>query len=683
MQRGKFGNIPQEGMAVGIEWRWATGPNSRSRCGQSRTRHKMNRQMSRLASAALLFAAFAPLHAQTAPYTFEQAQSYLTTYCKACHSGKSGVGGFTIERVSARESIATETQKWRALIRRVHNGEMPPKNSPAPELEERERFTAWVADALRAEACGTGGGGIVPGPAPLRRLNRDEYTATVQDLFDLHLDIGGALPADGAGGEGFDNAAETLFLSPLHSEKYMEVAQRTVDFAAREFKSRQKILIAKPGKGVTPEQAAHKILTAFLPNAFRRPVTAADIAPYVALYRAARAEGQEHEPAVYFAIRGVLVSPMFLYRYEPPNTTGAVRPLDQYSLASRISYFVWGSMPDELLFDIAAKGKLHDPEVIRQILPRLLRHDRAEVFARRFIEQWLHTRDLQGDKAPDAKLFPAYTKDEDLRGDIRLQPVYFLRELLARNLSVLNFLDSTHTIGTRHLEKHFDLKLPLNANNRTQPQWVELPPESNRGGLLGMPAIQTVSSYPYRTSPVLRGAWILESILGTPPPPPPPDVPALEEAHNGAAPKTMRERLEQHRANPVCASCHSRIDGLGFALENYDVIGRWRTDDAGKAVDTKGELADGTKFEGPAGLKATLMARKELFLRNLTTKMLGYALGRGLTLKDSCTVDEIVAKLKDKEYRAQALIEAIVLSVPFRYQAPAPPAPQAKEKGKS
>ncbi|MEP7366661.1 MAG: DUF1588 domain-containing protein [Acidobacteriota bacterium] len=637
-----------------------------------------------------VFLALVPilLQAQPVPYTFERAQGYLTTYCKSCHSGKAGVGGFSIDRVATQESLGTEAQKWTALSRRVHNGEMPPKNSPAPALDERERFTEWVTATLRAQACGDSGAGLVPGPSPLRRLNRDEYTATIQDLFDLHLDIGSVLPIDGAGGEGFDNAAETLFLSPLHSEKYMEVAQRTVDFAAKEFKSRQTVLIAKPGPGVTGEQAARKILTAFLPNAFRRPVTEAEIGPYVALYRAARAEGQEHEPAVFYAIRGVLVSPLFLYRYEPPNTGAAARLLDQYSYAARISYFLWGSMPDEFLFDIAAKGKLDDPEVIKQILPRMLRHDRAETFARRFIEQWLHTRDLQGDKAPDTTLFPEYAKDEDLRGDIRLQPVYFLRELLARNLSLLNFIDSTHTIGTRHLEKLFDLKLPLNANNRTQPQWVELPPDSNRGGLLGMPAVQTVSSYPYRTSPVLRGAWILESMLGTPPPPPPPDVPALEDAHNAAAPKSMRERLEQHRANPVCASCHSRIDGLGFAMENYDVIGRWRTEDAGKPVDTHGELADGAKFEGPAGLKATLMARKDVFVRNLTRKMLGYALGRGLTLRDSCTVEEIVAKVKEKDYAAQALVEAIVLSVPFRYQAAststrATPGPEPRGRPKS
>ena len=184
-----------------------------------------------------------------------------------------------------------------------------------------------------------------------------------------------------------------------------------------------------------------------------------------------------------------------------------------------------------------------------------------------------------------------------------------------------------------------------------------------------MAAVLAVSSYPNRTSPVLRGKWVLESLLGTPPPPPPPSVPALEEVHEGAPPKTIRARLEQHRRDPACAACHSRIDPLGFGLENYDVLGRWRTEDAGAPVDTKGELPDGTKFDGPEELKAVLLARKDVFIRNLTSKMLGYALGRGLKLEDSCTVDQIVARLKENDYKSQTLVEEIVLSVPFRYQA--------------
>jgi hypothetical protein len=299
---------------------------------------------------------------------------------------------------------------------------------------------------------------------------------------------------------------------------------------------------------------------------------------------------------------------------------------------------------------------------------RMLRNDRSLGFAQRFVEQWLRTRELSTDKAPDAKLFPAYAGDEELRGDIRFQPILFFREVLVRDLPLDHLLESPHTIATSNLAKHYGTAFPINRAASKQPQWVEVPEGSHRGGLLGMGAVLAVSSYPYRTSPVLRGAWILDSILGTPPPPPPPNVPALEEVHEGAG-KTMRERLAQHRANPVCASCHSKIDGLGFALENYDVLGRWRQEESGKPIDASGKLADGTKLEGIVGLKRALLARKDLFVRNLANKMLGYALGRGLALRDSCAVDQIVAQVKAENYRAQALVEAIVMSVPFQYQA--------------
>lgn len=605
-------------------------------------------------------------------FSFDQAQSFLKTYCQACHQGKSAVGGFNIQAVNTPASLESNPQKWTRLNLRVIHGEMPPKNAPAPTLDAREQFSKWVDESLRNAACSTG---VKPGPAHIRRLNRDEYTATVRDLFDIHLDIGRAFPADGAGGEGFDNAAETLFLSPLHSEKYLEVAKFALDFAAKEYKSHSKIFVAKPGPGVTPDQAATVILQKFLPRAFRRPVTDDEVNEYLGLFKAAQKQGREFEPAILFALRGALVSPMFLFHAEQPNMSSEARPLDGFALASRLSYFLWGSMPDEFLFDIAASGKLQDPEVLKQVIPRMLRNDRSLGFAERFVEQWLRTRELSADKIPDAKLFPTYANDEDLRSDIRFQPILFFRELMLRDMSLLNLLDSQFTIGTSHLEKHYGVRLPLNKNARTQPQWVELPEYSRRGGLLGMAAVLTVSSYPYRTSPVLRGAWILDSILGTPPPPPPPNVPKLEEASEGKAPKSVRERLTQHRDNPACASCHSRIDGLGFALENYDAIGRWREEDSGTPVNTSGELQDGAKFIGTEELKAVLLQRKELFIRNLTGKMLGYALGRGLTLSDGCTVDSIVAKLKDNNYSARALVEEVVLSVPFRQQAPAAKTP--------
>jgi hypothetical protein len=616
-----------------------------------------------LIAVAFFAASSTHLVAQPTGYTFENAQAFLSTYCKTCHQGKSPAGGFDVQRVGTPASLV-EDSKWTALSSRVRNREMPPKGAPAPNLDQREEFTKWVGAALQSQACF---GGIVPGPAPIRRLNRDEYTATLQNLLDLHMDIGQALPADGAGGEGFDNAAEALFLSPLHSEKYLEAAKLAMDAASKEFKSRQRILVARPGPGVSPAQAAREILKSFLPRAFRRPVTETDIAPYLELFRARQKQGQSFESAIFFALRGALISPLFLFRTEPANNTPEVRPLDQYSLASRLSYFLWSTMPEPLLFDLAEEGKLNQPEVLKALVQRMLGDERSVLFFERFVGQWLRTKELGANKVPDAKMFPTYA-NEELRSDIRYQPVLFFREVVSQNLSLLNLLDSKYTIGTRYLaELYKEEKFPKKPGQ--QPQWLELPRDSNRGGLLGMAAVLAVSSYPHRTSPVLRGAWILESLLGTPPPPPPPVVPALVEDHAGAAPTSVRERLTQHRADPVCASCHSRIDPLGFALENFDALGGWRDQDGGKPVDSSAELADGTKFRGPAGLKAYLLERKDLFVRNLASKMLGYALGRGLRLQDSCVVDNIVAEVKDNGYSARTLIEAIVLSVPFRYQA--------------
>lgn len=274
-----------------------------------------------------------------------------------------------------------------------------------------------------------------------------------------------------------------------------------------------------------------------------------------------------------------------------------------------------------------------------------------------------------------------YSGDAELQGDIRYQPVLFFREILSNDLSLLNLLDSKFTIATKKLQKLYGLNVkPPRGDNGSAPQRIELPDDSHRGGLLGMSAVLAVSSHPHRTSPVLRGKWMLDAMLGTPPPPPPPNVPALEEPQ-GEAPKTVRELLSRHRADPVCASCHSRIDPLGFALENYDALGRWRTEDGGKPVDAKGELPDGTTFEGPDQLKAVLLQKKSLFVRNLTNKMLGYALGRGLTLKDSCVVDSIVAEVERNNYSAHSLINSVVMSMPFRYQTgaiPAAPRPRPK-----
>ena len=402
------------------------------------------------ARLTMLMALPAILAAQPASFSFDDAQQFLKTHCQACHQGSAPAGGFPLQQIAGPTTIRSEAERWNKVALRVHNGEMPPKGFPVPPVDQREQFAQWVTTSVRKSICGAG---ATPGPAPIRRLNRDEYAATLRDLLDIQVDLTSSLPADGAGGEGFDNAGETLFLSPLLFEKYLQAAKVAMDVAGKEFKSREKILVARPGNGVTSEQAAHEILKAFLPRAFRRPVTEDDVAQYLALFRAARKQGQEFEPAILFTLRATLVSPRFLFLAEPLNNTADLRPIDPYSLA----------------------------------------------------------RQLDTDKAPDAKLFPAWSTDEELRSDIRLQPAIFFHEILKRDLSVLSLIDSNSTVLTRKLVRHFAPGQVQITGDSQQPQWIDLPKGSTRGGLLGMPAVLAVSSYPYRTSPVLRGAWILES----------------------------------------------------------------------------------------------------------------------------------------------------------------------------
>ena len=398
---------------------------------------------------------------------------------------------------------------------------MPPGAPLA--LEKREAFAGWVRENLRQAACSDG---MVPGPSPVRRLSRTQYTATVRDLFNLHVDIGATLPADSAGGEGFDNAAETLFLSPIYAEKYLEAAKLALSYASKDARSRARFLIAAPGPGVTPAAAADTILEEFLPRAFRRPVDKAELDFYMDLFSSASKRGESFEESILYSLRAALLSPQFLFRMEPQNSTGQTRLLDDYSLASRLSYFLWGSTPDGLLLALAETGKLKDPEILRSQVARMLRNQKSVDFAQSFVDQWLRIRDLGQAFQPDPKLFPEW-KDSELQGDIKNQPVLFFREIFVNDLSILDLLDSNWTIATRKLQKvlyRTDIK-PARPNNQEQPQRIELPEGSHRGGLLGMSAVLAISSHPHRTSPVLRGKWLLETILGTPPPPPPANVP--------------------------------------------------------------------------------------------------------------------------------------------------------------
>ena len=537
---------------------------------------------------------------------------------------------------------------------------MPPRGLPAPNRDEREALAGWIDGTLRNGACAVG---FTPGPQPLRRLNRDEYAATVRDLLNIHFNAGARLPADGAGGEGFDNAAETLFLSPMHAEKYLEAARQSLRYALADPKARDAFL-TEPDDNVTPERAAQATLEKFLPRAFRRPANDDEVRHYFDQFQKAFRDSESYNDAISFALQGVLMSPHFLFRVEHPNEEPVPKPASDYELATRLSYFLWGSMPDEELFEMASKGQLSNPTYLRNKVLCMLSDKRTSEFSERFVEQWLGTRELGRNVQPDTNLFPTYATAE-LKAAIRYEPILFFQDVLAGGRSLLELIDSDFTFLNRTLQEHYQFGIEKLRQHQTR---IKLPENSERGGIVTMAAVLAVSSYPHRTSPVLRGKWVLENLLGTPPPPPPPDVPELEEDHAKVSATSLRERLEAHRLDPVCASCHDRIDPIGFGLENYDVLGRWRSSDKGMPIDARGVLPSGEEFEGPRQLKNVLLERKDLFARNLVSKMLGYALGRGLTLTDQCTVDHIVDELEKNEYNAHTLIVEIVKSVPFRYQ---------------
>jgi hypothetical protein len=349
--------------------------------------------------------------------------------------------------------------------------------------------------------------------------------------------------------------------------------------------------MVKPTAEMPEPAAARKIVEEFVPRAFRRPARAGEVDRVYGLYTAARARGEIFDAAVAYALRGVLMSPHFLFRWEESNNSAAPRLINDHALATRLSYFLWGSMPD---------NKLQDAAVLTEQLDRMLKDVKAHESWERFVEQWLGTRELGRDIKPDMKLFPTYY-DAEIQSGLRYEPIIFFQELLAGNLPLTDLIDSNWTVLTDKLAKHYGIKIEAAKPEdrlRQQPKKVTLPPGTHRGGLLGMGAILAVSSMPNRTSPVLRGKWILDAFLGTPPPPPPPNVPPLEEKPGPLA-ATVKERLVAHRANAVCASCHSKIDPLGFGLEPFDVLGRWRTEDSGKPIDAKGQLPDGTAFDGP------------------------------------------------------------------------------------
>jgi hypothetical protein len=426
--------------------------------------------------------------------------------------------------------------------------------------------------------------------------------------------------------------------------------------------SRERIFVCRPASAAEEAPCARRILSTLQRRAYRRPVTDADVQTLMPFYTAGRAEGS-FDLGIQRALQRMLVSPQFLFRVEhdPANAVaGTSHPITDLEMASRLSFFIWSSIPDEVLLSIASEGKLHQPAVLEQQVRRMMADARSSSLVTNFAEQWLYLRDIDA-KRPNEILFPDF--DESLRAALRKETDLFLDSVLRGNASVLELLSANYTFVNQRLADHYGIP------NIHGPEFhrVTFPPGSPRGGLLGQGSLLTITSYANRTSPVNRGKWVLENLLSAPPPPPPPNVPALKtEGGETGKPLTMRDAMVQHRANPACAGCHSRMDPIGFAMENFDPVGRWRDTDAGNIIDRSGVFPDGSKFDGMAGLKAALLSHPDEFVSTLTEKLLMYALGRNVQYFDRPAVRAIVKDSARNNYTLASLVMGIVKSTPFQ-----------------
>jgi hypothetical protein len=424
--------------------------------------------------------------------------------------------------------------------------------------------------------------------------------------------------------------------------------------------SRRKIFICRPASVAEETPCATKILSTLGRMAYRKPLNDQSLATLMDFYRRGRAHNENFESGIESALQFVLASPEFLFRFEPdPANVAAntVYRLDDLSLASRLSFFLWSSIPDDQLLTVAGQGKLKDPVVLQQQVKRMLADRRSSSLIANFAEQWLFLRNLKT-AVPDLEAFPDF--DDNLRRAMKEETTLFFDSIMREDRSVVDLLNADYTFVNERLARHYGIPNIYGSQFRR----VKVPSEARRG-LLGQASILTVTSYPNRTSPVERGKWILTNLLGVPPSPPPPNVPPLQTSDDGKR-RSLRERMEQHRKDPVCAGCHKSMDPIGFALENFDAVGHWRANDEGGKIDPSGTLFNGASLDGVVGLRQALVAQQDIFVGVVTEKMLTYALGRGLEYYDMPTVRKVVQDARKNDVRFSSLVMGIVKSTPFQ-----------------
>ncbi|MBI3856398.1 MAG: DUF1592 domain-containing protein [Planctomycetes bacterium] len=556
------------------------------------------------------------------------------SHCLKCHGPRKKKGGIDLAQASLRDR-----KVWKKALLQVEENEMPPEGEKRLTTEQRDLLLRWLRPAASYVDCANPAERD-PGPPLLRRLNRAEWLATVRDLTGVTADVAAevGMPEE-ATGTAFDTSANALVLPPALLEKHFAAAELILDKM-------------KPPQGDSPRA----IVAAFAGRAYRRPVADGEIDRLMALHERAAGRGDAPAKALRLPLKAILVSPHFLFRVEREQAGAEPYRISGPELASRLSYFLWSTMPDDALRADAEPGRLADPAVLEAQVRRMLLHPRARALTQNFAAQWLQLRKLEYAR-PSTEFFPSF--NNRLKQAMRDEATTFLDKLREEDRSVLDLLDCDYAWLNGDLARHYGIAGVEGKDFRR----VAIRPEDHRGGLLGMGAILALSSHTSRTSPTLRGKWILESIFGTPPPPPPPDAGTIKEQKKGAEPRTFRELMAAHATQPACASCHKRIDPLGFALENYDAVGAWR-----ESKDAAAVMPSGERFEGVAGLKQVLLRSRDAFERNMIEQMLAYALGRDVRDSDECAIRAIKAALEKNGHRFSTMVLGIATCFPMQYR---------------
>ncbi|MFY0600726.1 MAG: DUF1592 domain-containing protein [Cyclobacteriaceae bacterium] len=605
----------------------------------------------------------------------------LEKKCNTCHRAGPLKGGVNTKRYQEEERVVKDGRFWFKALNQIKTREMPPSTEPVLTDEEYHILVDGIENILRKALKNQNPGSVVA-----RRLSHTEYKHTVMDLTGVEFDARLFFPSDGSGGGGFDNQGKALFITPLKLERYYDAATIIVADLYRDAALWKKVVpksykltfwmkFTNWFKGIifdnyqethTPDKVASESIIPFASKAFRRYLKLEEKEKLMTFFsevyqhKDTIKNPQRFNESIMETLKVVLVSPNFIYRAEEESDKKVPFELNDFELASRLSYFIWSSMPDEELFELARQEKLHDTLVIAAQVKRMLKHPKAKRFAESFSSQWLEIGELIEPKPiVDPEKFPEF--NTSLRKSMFQETVDYFYHVLTESKDFSELLNGNYTFLNEELADFYGLD-PIKGDTLR----MVMLDNPNRGGVLGMGSVLTTTSLPTRTSPVLRGKWVLEQILGQPPPPPPPNVGEIPEDAEVQKNLGLRALLEIHRSKPECVSCHEKMDPIGLGLENFDAIGRWRTSYGEVEIDPSGVLGKDGAFQGPAELKTMISNKREAFALNLSKKMLSYAVGRSILFTDQTIIEELQTCLLENDFHTEKFIIELVKSYPFR-----------------